>query len=160
MDKANVTLRPALAEEQLMIGRLILENNLNPFGMSWKNFTVAADEENKLLGFGQIKKHDGVEELASLVVNKSQQGLGISTLLMDSLLARGKRPLWLMCESPLTAYYSPFGFEEVKEPSKLPSYFRRVDWFTRYALGGLFLLRGSYVAFMVLPESDENRTTL
>jgi acyl-CoA thioesterase-1 len=141
---------PALAEEQLMIGRLILENNLNPFGMSWKNFTVAADEENKLLGFGQIKKHDGVEELASLVVNKSQQGLGISTLLMDSLLAHAKRPLWLMCESPLTAYYSRFGFEEVKGHSKLPAYFRTVDWFSRYALSLVFVFRGTYVAFMML----------
>jgi N-acetylglutamate synthase-like GNAT family acetyltransferase len=147
-----MTLRSALPQEQMLIGRLILENNLNPFGMNWKNFIVAADEKNQLLGFGQIKKHGGVEELASLVVRQEHQGKGISRLLMDSLIESGTRPLWLMCESTLTAYYSAFGFEEVKGHSKLPGYFRTVDWFSRYPLSLVLLFRSTYVAFMVLRE--------
>lgn len=152
MTKTDIRIRSALPEEQLLIGRLILENNLNPFGMSWKNFIVAADEENQLLGFGQIKKHNGVEELASLVVRQEHQGKGISKLLMDSLMESGKKPLWLMCESTLTAFYKGYGFEEVKNQSMLPGYFRSVDWFSRYPLGMIFLFRGTYVAFMVLAE--------
>ncbi len=148
----NITLRPAIAAEHQLIRKLILQNNLNPFGLKWESFIVAADEENQFVGCGQIKRHDDVEELASLVVVEEWQGRGVSKILMDALIERGKRPLWLMCESPLTDYYNKFGFEEVEEPANLPSYFRNVYWFTRLSFGVVFLIRGTYVAFMVLDD--------
>ncbi len=146
----NITLRPVIAAEHQLIRKLILQNNLNPFGLKWESFIVAADEENQFVGCGQIKRHDDVEELASLVVLEEWQGRGVSKILMDALIERGKRPLWLMCESPLTHYYNKFGFEEVEEPANLPSFFRNVYWFTRLSFGVVFLIRGTYVAFMVL----------
>ncbi len=148
----NITLRPVIAAEHQLIRKLILQNNLNPFGLKWESFIVAADEENQFVGCGQIKRHDDVEELASLVVVEEWQGRGVSKILMDALIERGKRPLWLMCESPLTHYYNKFGFEEVEEPANLPSYFRNVYWFTRLSFGVVFLIRGTYVAFMVLDD--------
>ena len=57
----EVTLRPALAKEQSLITRLVLENNLNPFGLDWQSFTVAADKDNRFIGCGQIKKHGNAE---------------------------------------------------------------------------------------------------
>ena len=148
----NITLRPVIAAEHQLIRKLILQNNLNPFGLKWESFIVAADEKNKFVGCGQIKRHDDVEELASLVVVEEWQGRGVSKILMDALIERGKRPLWLMCESPLTHYYNKFGFEEVEEPANLPSYFRNAYWFTRLSFGVVFLIRGTHVAFMVLDD--------
>ena len=148
----DITLRPALAAELPRITQLILKNNLNPLGLDWQSFTVAANQENQLVGCGQIKKHAGLEELASLVVVDEWQGRGISKLLMDALIEQGKRPLWLMCESPLTRFYQQYDFVEVTNPAKLPSYFQSVYWISRVPLGLVFLLRGSYVAFMVLDE--------
>ncbi len=148
----NITLRPVIAAEHQLIRKLILQNNLNPFGLKWESFIVAADEENQFVGCGQIKRHDDVEELASLVVVEEWQGRGVSKILMDALIERGKRPLWLMCESPLTHYYNKFGFEEVEEPANLPSFFRNVYWFTRLSFGVVFLIRGTYVAFMFLDD--------
>ena len=127
----HITLRAAVAEEQLLIINLVLQNNLNPFGISWQNFIVAADEQNKLVGCGQIKQHDGIEELASLMVVRAWQGTGVSTILTDALLKKARRPLWLMCESQLTALYEKFGFIEVKEVTRLPTYFRSVDSVSR-----------------------------
>ena len=151
----DVTLRPALAADHSLIRKLILQNNLNPLGLEWESFTVAADEQNQLVGCGQIKRHGEVEELASLVVVDEWQGRGISKLLMDALIERGMRPLWLMCESPLTNFYKKFGFEEVKNPTNLPGYFRNMYWFTRLPLGMIFLMRGTYVAFMVLDDQNQ-----
>ncbi|MFT5100103.1 MAG: amino-acid N-acetyltransferase [Planctomycetaceae bacterium] len=153
----HITLRAAVAAEQRLIISLVMQNNLNPFGISWQNFIVAADEQNHLVGCGQIKQHNGIEELASLMVIKAWQGTGVSKILMDALLKKANRPLWLMCESPLTSLYKRFGFAEVKEVASLPSLFRNVDSFSRYALGLLFLFRGTYVAFMVLNDDDPLR---
>ena len=146
----NVTLRPAVAAEGPLIRRLVLRNNLNPFDLDWRRFTVAADETDQLVGFGQIKLHGDVAELASVVVVEQWQGRGVAKLLMEALLSRGKRPLWLMCESPLTRFYVQFGFREVSDPTNLPNYFRGMYWVTRLPLGMLFLMRGTHVAFMVL----------
>ena len=148
----NITLRPAIASDRPLIWKLILQNNLNIWGLRWENFIVAVDEEDQFVGCGQIKRHGSVEELASLIVVDEWQGRGISRLLMDALLERAKRPVWLMCESSLVRYYSKSGFDEVKEPINLPSYFRNLYWVTRVLFGELLAIRGTYVAFMALRD--------
>ena len=145
----EITLRPPRVDEHLLIRRMIASNNLNPFGLAWDNFIVAADEQDRLIGCGQIKRHGELEELASLIVTDEWQGRGVSTLLMNALMERGIRPLWLMCESPLTAYYEKFGFREVENPGELPGYFQNVFWGSRMTFGLLFLFRGTHVAIMV-----------
>ena len=97
-----------------------------------------------------MSRHGDVDEFASLVVVDEWQGHGVSNILMEALMERGRRPLWLMCESPLTAYYTRYGFKEIKEPDRLPGYFRTMYWITRLAMGVVFFIRGTYVAFMVL----------
>ena len=149
---SNITLRRATAADQRLITKLILQNQLNGLGIGWENFTVAVDDSNQFVGCGQIKQHGDVDELASLVVVEEWQGRGVSNILMNALMERGRRPLWLMCESPLTAYYARNGFREVEEPNRLPSYFRNMYWVTRLALGVVFLIRGTHVAFMVLDQ--------
>ena len=145
----NISLRAPKTGEHVVIRRLIAKNNLNPFGLGWENFTVAADEQDELIGFGQIKRHGDLQELASLVVTDEWQGRGVSNLLMDSLLASGGRPLWLMCESSLTAYYDRFGFREMTNPDDLPGYFKQVYWGSRLTFGLVFLFRGTHLAVML-----------
>ena len=149
----NITVRPAQSAQsadQPLIRKLVHENNLNPLDLAWHSFSVAVDEQDHVVGCGQIKQHGSLQELASLVVAKDCQGKGVSNLLMDDLLQRANRPLWLMCESPLTAYYERTGFREVNMPSLLPLYFQNIYWFLRLSMGMVFFLRGTYVAFMVL----------
>ena len=145
----NVSLRPTRPGEQLQIRRLIAKNNLNPFGLIWDNFIVAADQQDTLIGCGQIKSHGELEELASLIVVDEWQGRGVSTRLMEALLEKGTRPLWLMCESTLIPYYNRFGFREVDKPSELPAYFQNVFWGSRITFGLLFFFRRTYIAIML-----------
>lgn len=149
----GIAIRPAVVSDRPLIWKLILRNNLNVWDLRWQNFLVAVDEEDQFVGCGQIKRHGEIEELASLVVVQEYQGQGISKILLDTLLERAGRPLWLMCESSLVAYYNKIGFEEIKEPSNLPSYFRNVFWASRVPSGAMLLFRGTYVAFMVLYDS-------
>lgn len=148
----NITLRPAIASDRSLIWKLVLQNNLNIWDLRWQNFLVAVGDEDQFVGCGQIKRHGDTEELASLVVVEECQGRGVSKILMDALMERAERPLWLMCESSLIHYYNKFGFEEVKEASNLPTYFRNLFWATRVPSGAMFLIRGTYVAFMALRD--------
>jgi amino-acid N-acetyltransferase len=151
-DSQSIYLRAANASDQAHITRLVRKNNLNPFGLAWHNFTIAIDEHEQFIGCGQLKEHDGIDELASLVVIDEAQGRGVSNILMKALLQGGKRPLWLMCESPLTVFYNKFGFEEITDPGHLPDYLRNMYWFTRVSFGLVFWLRGTHVAFMRLDD--------
>ena len=147
-----ISLRDATADDEAIIRGLILRNNLNPFDIDWRSFIVAEDAQQNFVGCGQIRRHGGIEELASLMVKDEWQGQGIASLLMEALLGRSDRPLWLMCESTLTGYYKQFGFEEVINPLELPPYFQGVYWFSRVPMGLIFFIRGTHLAFMVLRE--------
>ena len=146
----TIKIRSATAADQATILSLVLENNLNPFELHWSSFRVAVTGDDRVVGCGQIKQHGKVQELASLVVAKEWQGKGLSNLLMADLLDRAGRPLWLMCESPLVAYYLPLGFEEVKRVQHLPAYFQGIYWTAQFSINVVLALRGTYLAFMVL----------
>lgn len=151
----KVELRAATPADQPSITRVIFQNQLNGFGIGWNGFTVAENDRGDFLGCGQIRRHGDIDELASLVIDERWRGHGVSRVLVDDLIERGRRPLWLMCESPLTSYYERFDFREVNDPNQLPSFFRALYWTTRFALGALFFTRGTYVAFMVLDEDED-----
>ena len=150
----NIRLRKAKASDQQIITKLVLQNQLNIFGLGWDNFTVAMSDDDAVVGFGQVKRHGDVDELASLVVVDEWRGQGVSSILLNELLNRSRRPLWLMCESTLVTYYTRYGFNEVAEPAKLPAYFRNLYWLTRFAFGLVFLVRGTHVAFMRLDKEN------
>lgn len=151
---SSVTIRPATANDQTEIRTAVMRNNLNLLGLSWQSFSVAVDTDGHFVGCGQIKSHADIEELASLVVADAWQGQGVSNLLIEVLLDRADRALWLMCESPLVGYYNKFDFAEIKDPQKLPPLsFRGVHWMTGFPLGFMFFMRGTYIAFMVLTRN-------
>ncbi len=150
---ADILLRPATAADQLSIYNLVLRHRLNPVDLDWRRFTVAQDTTGRLIGCGQIRRHGEVDELASLVVAPDQQGRGVSRLLMQALLAQGRRPLWLVCESHLRALYQRYGFTEARKPEALPLYFRAGYWPLRLTVGPLLAVQGRYVAYMVLQDA-------
>lgn len=148
--KNDFSLRPATAADQLAIVGLILRHSLNALDLRWQNFTVAQDPQTQFVGCGQIKTHDAFEELASLAVVDAWQGRGVAQALMSDLLARSGRPLWLMCESNLVAWYARHDFREETRMEHLPGYFRTMAWMARVPMAPVFRLRGTYLAFMSL----------
>ena len=121
------TIRPARETESAQIRDLIHLVGINPLGLDWKRFVVAVNEQDEILGCGQLKPHGPeVLELASLAVYPEQQGKGIARLIIEHLLKDSPRPLYLMCESGLGPLYERFGFRPISY-EEMPRYFQRIS---------------------------------
>ncbi|MGB9799577.1 MAG: GNAT family N-acetyltransferase [Thermanaerothrix sp.] len=130
-------LRRAEAKDAKAIRRLIYAERLNPFGLDWRRFWLAIDEDEHIIGCGQVKPHfDGSRELASIAVQRKWRRRGVASAIIRQLLAENPPPLYLTCRTELTGFYTRFGFDEI-EFAELPPYFRWtgqwvriLHWFT------------------------------
>ncbi len=122
----NYTLRPARESESGVIKDLIHLTGINPMGLDWKRFIVAVNEQDQVIGIGQIKPHGtDILELASIAVYPEHQGKGVASAIIVHLLANSPRPMYLMCESSRGSLYEKFGFQAI-EYAEMPRYFQRI----------------------------------
>jgi amino-acid N-acetyltransferase len=114
-----VTLRCATAGDQDAICALVKRERLNPTGLHWPNFIVAADERG-IVGAVQLRRHrDGARELGSLVVAPGARGQGLATRLIDTLLATQRVPVQMITGATHAGHYRRWGFEPI-EPHRVP----------------------------------------
>ena len=120
------TLRPARESESGVIKDLIHLSGINPMGLDWKRFIVAVNDQDQVIGIGQLKPH-GTEilELASIAVFPEFRGTGVARAIIEYLLKESPRPLYLMCESSRGSLYEKFGFQVI-EYAEMPRYFQRI----------------------------------
>ena len=119
MDQQAIGIRQATELDQPAIRALVHSECLNPTGINWPNFLVAAMGE-RIVGAAQVRKHsDGSRELGSLVVAKDARGRGIASRMIDTLLAEAREPIWLITSEPFANAYARRGFEVV-EPCAAP----------------------------------------
>jgi N-acetylglutamate synthase-like GNAT family acetyltransferase len=122
----NYKIRPALETESKQINDLIHLVGINPSGLDWKRFVVAVDEEGKVLSCGQLKPHtEGIVELASIATLPEHRGRGLAHAVMDDLLQKAPRPLYLMCIAHNGPMYEKLGFHTISV-DEMPKYFRRI----------------------------------
>lgn len=134
---------------------MIHQAGINPFGLDWHRFIVAAGAEGQVIGCGQLKEHrDGSLELASLAVAEGWRGRGIGGKLIRALIERADRELWLMCRSGLVPLYEKFGFRPVPSDEPQPAYFRHVRALASVA--HLLVNRDQTLAVMTRPLSPED----
>ena len=123
----NFTLRPAQESEFRTIKDLIHSTGINPMGLDWKRFIVAVNDQDQVLGVGQIKPHgEEVLELASIAVYPEYRSQGIARAIIEHLLRDSPRPLYLTCISSLGPLYEKFGFQPISR-EEMPRYFQRIS---------------------------------
>jgi len=123
----NFNIRPARETESTQIRDLIHLTGINPLGLDWKRFIVAVNEQDEMVGCGQIKPHGtDVLELASIAVPPEYRGRGIARRIIEHLLKDSPRPLYLMCEASNGPLYEKFGFREIVY-EEMPRYFQRIS---------------------------------
>jgi N-acetylglutamate synthase-like GNAT family acetyltransferase len=119
-------IRPALESESTQIKDLINLVGINPTGLDWKRFVVAADVNGQVVACGQVKPHGAdIRELASIAVHPDHRGLGLARAVIEILLRENPLPLYLMCMSHNGLMYEKFGFQTISGP-QLPRYFARI----------------------------------
>jgi len=124
---SDFTLRPATEDDFPLIKDLIHRVGINPMSLDWHRFVIAVDGSGNMLGCGQLKPHGrDVIELASIAVEPSYQHQGIARGIIEHLIARGPRPLYLTCRSRLGSFYEKWGFRSI-ESDEMPPYFRRLS---------------------------------
>lgn len=122
----DFALRPAIEQDFPAIRELIHRVGINPMSLDWRRFIVAVDDDDRLLGCGQLKPHGkGIVELASLAVQPEHRGRGIARAIIEALLERAPRPLYLMCLAELGPFYEKWRFRSLA-PDEMPAYFRRL----------------------------------
>jgi len=120
-------LRPARESESTQIRELIYLTGINPMGLDWKRFVVAVNDQDEMIGCGQLKPHGSeILELASLAVYPEYRGKGVARAIIEHLLVNNPRPLYLMCESSLGPLYEKFGFRGISY-DEMPRYFQRIS---------------------------------
>ncbi|MBI5934448.1 MAG: GNAT family N-acetyltransferase [Chloroflexi bacterium] len=138
MPSDSFTLRPATASDEADIKTLIKLVRINPMDLDWRRFLLASTPDGGLAACAQIKPHaDGTRELASLAVSPAWRGRGLARRLVEALIAREARPIYLTCRSGLESFYQKFGFRAL-EKDELTPYYRRLQKLanTMMKLGG------------------------
>lgn len=121
------SIRPARETEATKIRDLIYLVGINPMGLDWKRFVVAVNDQDEMIGCGQLKPHgQDILELASIAVFPEYRGKGIARAMIEYLLKDSPRPLFLMCESSLGPLYERFGFRAISF-EEMPRYFQRMS---------------------------------
>ncbi len=155
------TIRPATEADFSEIKRLVRSEKLNPLGLKWRRFLIAENQKGQMLGCVQVKIHGGgAMELSSLVVVPARRGVGVARALVESVQEHSTSPLWLTCQSGLIAFYSRFGFREIRDPARMPPYFKLARIF-----GKLLHFMGDIAGYLAvmrwdLPATLTSRTGL
>ena len=95
--------------------------------LDWRRFLLASTPDGTLAACAQVKPHaDGTRELASLAVGDAWRGRGLARRLVEALIAREARPIYLTCRSGLESFYLKFGFRTL-DKAELTPYYRRLQ---------------------------------
>jgi amino-acid N-acetyltransferase len=109
-DAEPLLVRRAVALDQLAITLLVHGERLNPHGLGWANFVVAA-MGNTVVGAVQMRQHpDGSSELGSLVVSRAHRGQGLAGRLISALLTRHPGTVHVITRHANAEHYRPWGF--------------------------------------------------
>lgn len=126
------SIRSARQSDDQPIRKLIRQSHINPTGLDWSRFLVAVDQEDRVIGCGQVKPHqDGSRELASIAVVPEWRHQRVASAVIRRLLRSGAGELFLVCRSSLGSFYEQFGFYSI-EQDNMPPYFKRINRLGRW----------------------------
>ena len=138
----------ALESESAQIKDLIHLVGINPTGLDWKRFIVAVNDGGEVIACGQVKPHGAdIQEMASIAVSPEYRGGGIARKIIEELLAKTSRPVYLMCMGHNGPMYEKFEFKSIAY-EQMPRYFQRIQ--KVFAIADVFRKTGEDLLVMML----------
>lgn len=111
-----IRIRPAHAQDQKQIRKMVWGARLDPTTLQWLNFMVAeahSKPTNPIVGIAQIRPYSDCRELGSVVMLPEYRGRGIARRLIETLLAQETGDVYLDCASSKIPLYTRFGFHVI-----------------------------------------------
>jgi N-acetylglutamate synthase-like GNAT family acetyltransferase len=105
--------RPARPEDLPSIRELVTSVGGDLEDLQSKQFVVAADAEDKIIGCGRLKPYPGFCELASIAVSNGWRSTGVGKAVVRRLLESHQGPVYLICEDNVVEFFRRFGFDLV-----------------------------------------------
>jgi N-acetylglutamate synthase-like GNAT family acetyltransferase len=124
-----IAVRPARADDQATILKMILREGLDPSTLDWRNFNVA-EVNGEIAGIAQVKPYRDCREFGSLAVLPQFRRQGVGAALVKAGLARERGDLYLLCRIERVPYYAKFGFRAIA-PDDAPRTLQRKLRLTR-----------------------------
>jgi N-acetylglutamate synthase-like GNAT family acetyltransferase len=136
----QIAIRAAEAADGAAIRELVRAERLNPTGLDWRNFVVAA-RGREIVGTAQLRPVAlGVAELGSLAVAPAERGRGLAARLVEAALARAPERVLVIAPRSRAVYFAPWGFRTV--PFAAAPWRVRINYLMGQAGSVVALLRG------------------
>lgn len=114
------TIRPAVEADAETIKRMVRSAPLDPNAIDWRYFLVleVVDGGKPIIAsIGMVRPEGDIYELDSVVTLPEYRRRGYAEAVVRALIERSPRPLCLLAETDLIAYYQRFGFRLLGDES-------------------------------------------
>lgn len=136
----NIQYRPATSNDVTMARKILFQQAMNPLSIHAEHMIVASDDNDKVIGFGQIRPLEYTNtnddmtvsrysELASLFVDPDYRRMGIATSIIQKLLERQdddnrndnshSAAVCLLTLRPIVPLYERHKFEIIMDESEI-----------------------------------------
>ena len=123
----GIRIHSALRSDMLVIEQLAKKLDLDIEDISWDQF-ITAKKNDKIIGFGRLRKYPGCAEIATVGVIEEERKSGVATLIIKELMRSGPSEIFVTCVIP--DFFNKLGFQMVKQyPSVLQ---KKVDFCKSY----------------------------
>ena len=132
----SLTIRTATNRDMPAIVRMIGEFHLDYENLEPGQFVIVEDA-GVMVGFGRLKPYPDATELGCVGVLHERRNQGIGSRIVDELISRGPKEVWITTDMP--DYFRPLGFvEEAQVPHSIA---QKLDRFRDFGRGHIVAMR-------------------
>jgi N-acetylglutamate synthase-like GNAT family acetyltransferase len=131
----DYTIRAATQADANTIKSIVRSNPLDPNAVDWHYFHVleiVEDGKPVIAAIGMVHPEGDVNEVDSVATVEQYRKRGYAEALVHALIAHWGKPLYLLAEDRLVAYYQKFGFRVMAKGDAPPVMTEQADMVNRW----------------------------
>ncbi len=136
----DYTIRPAAEADAETIKRIVRSNPLDPNAIDWHYFLVLEvieDGTPKIASIGMVRPEADIHEIDSVATLPQYRKRGYAEALVRALIDHAPKPIYLLSETKLIAYYEKLGFRVCAPNATPPVMAEQAQWVNDYFKGSV-----------------------